>query len=83
MTSELSFTQSCITKTSTQFTAENSFQGTGSNVIMIACMHFVGMDEEDFDVRRELKEVLLKTRLLYDLITDSQDGVPVVLDKSE
>ena len=35
------------------------------------------MDEEDFDVRMELIEVPPETRMLYDLITDSQSVVPV------
>ena len=83
MTSELSLTQSSIAKTNTRFAAEHSIRGAISNVMLIANTHFIEMDEEDVDVRRELKEVPLETRMLYDLITDSQNGVPVVPIKPE
>jgi hypothetical protein len=49
--------------------------------MLIANTNFVEMDEEDFDVRRDLKEVLLETRMLYDLIMNSWIGVPVAPDK--
>ncbi len=78
MTSKFSLTQSSIAKTNTQFAAEHSVRGTFSNVMLIAHTHYVEMDEEDFDVKKELKEVPPETRMLYDLITDSQSGVPVV-----
>ena len=83
MTSELSLTQSSIVKTNTRFAAEHSVRGAVSNVMLIAHTHFVEVDQEDFDVRRELKEVPRETRMLYDLITDSRNGVPVVPVKPE
>ena len=83
MTSELSLTQSSIAKTNTRFAAEHSIRGAISNVMLIANTHFIEMDEEDVDIRRELKEVPLETRMLYDLITDSRNGVPVVPIKPE
>ena len=82
MTSKLSLTQSSIAKTNTWFAAEHSIRGAISNM-MFANTHFIEMDEEDVNVRRELKEVPLETRMLYDLITDSQNGVHVVPIKSE
>ena len=78
MTSELSLKQSAIAKTNTWFAAEHSIRGAISNVILITITHFIEMDEEDIDMRRELKEVPSKTRMLYDLITDSWNGVPIV-----
>ncbi len=83
MTSELSLTQSSIAKTNTRFAAEHSFRGAISNVMLIANTHFIEMDEEDVDVRRELKEVPVETRMFYNLITDSRNGVPVVPVKPE
>ena len=83
MTSELSLTQSFIAKTNTGFAAEHSIWGAISNVMLIANTNFIEMDEEDVDVRRELMEGPLETRMLYDLITDSQNGVPVVPIKPE
>ena len=83
MISKLSLTESSIVKTNTQFAAEHSVRGAVSNVILIAQTHFVEADQEDFDVRRELKEVPRETRMLYDLITDSRNGVPVVPVKPE
>jgi hypothetical protein len=71
MTSKLSLTQSSIAKTNTWFAAELSIRGAISNVMLIANTKCIEIDEEDVDVRRELKEVLLETRMLYDLITDS------------
>jgi len=78
MTSKLSLTQSSIAKTNTRFAAEHSIRGAISNVMLIANTHFIEMDEEDVDVRRDLKEVPLETRMTYYLITDSRNGVPVV-----
>ncbi len=83
MTSELSLTQSSIAKTNTRFAAEHSIRGAISNVILIANTNFIEMDEEDVDIRKELKEVPLETIMLYDLITDSQNGVPLVPIKPE
>jgi hypothetical protein len=83
MTSELYLTQSSIAKTNTWFAAEHSFRGAISNVMLIANTHFIEMDEEDVDVRRELKEVPVETRMFYNLITDSRNGVPVVPVKPE
>ena len=71
MTSKLPLTQSSIAKTNTRFAAEHSIRGAISNVMLIANTHFIEMDEEDVNVRRELKEVPLETRMLYDLITVS------------
>ncbi len=51
--------------------------------MLIACAHFVEMDEENFDVGKELKEVPPETKKLYDLITDSWSGVPLVCVKPE
>ena len=64
MTSELSLTQSSIAKTNTRFAAEHSIRGAISNVLLIANTHFIEIDDEDVDVRRELKEVPLETRML-------------------
>ncbi len=41
------------------------------------------MDEEDFDVRREMTKLPLDIRILYDLIVESKNGVPVVHIKPE
>jgi hypothetical protein len=57
MTSKLCLTQSFIAKTNTRFAAELLFRGAISNVMLIANTHFVEMDEEDANFRRELKEV--------------------------
>ncbi len=64
ITSKLPLTQSSIAKTNTWFAAEHSFRGAISNVMLIANTHFIEMDEDDVSVRRELKEVSLKTRML-------------------
>ncbi len=82
MTSELSLTQSSIAKTNTWFAAEYSIRDAINNVMLITNTHFIEMDE-DVDVRRELKEVPLETRMLYDLITDSRNGIPVFPVKPE
>ena len=82
-TSKLPLTQSSIAKTNTWFAAEHSFRGAISNVLLVTNTHFIDMDEEDFSVRRDLKEVPLKTRMLYNLITDSWNGIPVVPVKPE
>ena len=50
---------------------------------MVANTHFVEVDEEDINIRNELKEVMPETRELYDLITDSRGGVPIVLIRPE
>jgi hypothetical protein len=83
MTSELSLTQSSIAITNTRFVAEHLIRGAISNVMLIANTHFIEMDVEDVDVRRELKEVSLETRIIYNLITYSRNGVPVVPIKPE
>ena len=70
MTSELSLTQSSIAKTNTRFAAEHLFRGAISNVMLIVNTPFIEIDEEDVSVRRELKEVPLETKMLYNLITD-------------
>ena len=63
MTKELSLTQSSIAKTNRWFAAEHSIRGVISNVMLIANTHFIEMDEEDVNIRRELKEVPLETRM--------------------
>ncbi len=83
MTSKLSLTQSSIAKTNTWVAAENLFRGAISNMMLIANTPFIEIDEEDVSVRRELKEVPLETKMLYNLITDSWNGVPVVPVKPE
>ena len=83
MTSKLPLTQSSIAKTNTRFAAEYSFMGAINNLMLITHTHFIEMDEEDVSVRRELKEVPLKTRMLYNLITDSWNDAPVVPVKPE
>ena len=50
---------------------------------MVTNTHVVEVDEEDIDIRNELKEMMPKTRELYDLITDSCGGVPVVWIRPE
>jgi hypothetical protein len=45
---------------------------------LVANTHFVEVDEEDIDIRNELKEVTPETRELYDLIIGSRGRVPVV-----
>jgi hypothetical protein len=79
MNSNLSLTQSSISKTNTRFAAEHSIRGAVNNVILAANTHFVEVDEEDIDIRNELKEVMPETRELYDLITDSRGGISIVL----
>ena len=78
MNSNLAPTQTSISKTNTRFAAEHSIRGAVNNVILVANTYFVEVDEEDIDIRNELKEVMPQTRELYDLITDSCGGVPVV-----
>jgi hypothetical protein len=75
MNSNLSLTQTSISKTNTR----HSIRGVVNNVIFVANTHFVEVDEEDIDIRNELKEVMPETRELYDLITDSRGGIPAVL----
>ena len=83
MNSNLSLTQTSISKTNTRFAAEHSIRGAVNNVILAANTHFVEVDEEDIDIRNELKEVMPETRELYDLITDSRGGISIVLIRPE
>ena len=78
MNSNLSLTQTSISKTDTRFAAEHSIRGAVNNVILVATTHFVEIDEEDIDIRNELNEMMPETRERYDFITDSCGGVPVV-----
>ena len=83
MNSNLSLTQTSISKTNTRFAAEHSIRGAVNNVILIANTHFVKIDKEDIDIRNELIAVMPETRELYDLITVSCGRVPVVLIRPE
>ena len=76
-------TQLSIAKITTQFAVEHSFRGAVSNAILIAHTQFFEMDDEDFGIKRELKEATPETKMLFNLMTDSQNGVPLVPIKQE
>jgi len=48
--SNLSLTQTSISKTNTRFAAEHSIRGAVNNVILVANTHFVEVDDENIDI---------------------------------
>ena len=78
MSSDLSLTQTSVSKTNTRYTAKHLIKGAVNNIILISNAHFVKVDKEDIDVRNQLREATPETRELYDIKTDSCGGVPIV-----
>ena len=61
MNNNLSIIQTSISNINTQYATKYSIRCAVNNVILIVNTHFVEVDEEDIDVRNQLKEVKPET----------------------
>ena len=66
----IAISQSYISKSNTRYAAENSIRGSIATLGVIAATHFISVEEEDADIRAEMKTLPKSTRKLYDIVTD-------------
>ena len=66
----IAISQSYISKSNTCYAAENSIRGSIATLGVIAATHFISVEEEDTDIRAEMKTLPKSTRKLYDIVTD-------------
>ncbi len=66
----IAISQSYISKPNTCYAAENSIHGSIAALGVVASTHFITVEEEDADIRAEMKSMLAATRKLYDMVTD-------------
>ena len=65
----MSISQSTVTKSTSRATAENSIRGSISTAATIASTHLIPVEEEDPDIRAELKTLPASTRLLINMVS--------------
>jgi hypothetical protein len=53
----VSISQTSTVETTTRFAAENSIRACISNLALIGSMHFIAMQNEDSDIRAEIKSL--------------------------
>ena len=68
--SNVAISQSYTSKSNTCYAAENSICGSIATLGVVATTHFISVDEEDADIRAEMKLLPESTRRLYDMVTD-------------
>ena len=66
----IAISQSYMSKSNTRYAAENSIRGSIATLGIIAATHFISVEEEDTDIRSEMKLLPESTRTLYDIVTD-------------
>jgi len=66
----IAISQSYISKSNTRYAAENSIRGSIANLGVITATHFISVEEEDADIRAEMKTLPKSTRKLYDIVSD-------------
>jgi len=66
----IAISQSYLSKSNTRYAAENSIRGSIATLGVIAATHFISVEEEDTDIRSEMKLLPESTRKLYDIVTD-------------
>jgi hypothetical protein len=59
-----------ISKSNTRYAAENSIRGSIATLGVVAATHFIPVEEENADIRAELKSLPSANRKLYDMATD-------------
>ncbi|KAL7498904.1 hypothetical protein ACHAWT_008594 [Skeletonema menzelii] len=79
----VSLTQNAVIKSSNRATAESSIRAVLSLLAVIASGHFVPIDEECPDIKRQLRDADDKCRLLYDMVEEALGGVAVFPVKPE
>jgi hypothetical protein len=67
----LSISQSCSQKTSTQFAAENFLRVSISNLALIGITHFIPVSNEDAEIREEMKSLSEPTKMLLKRVADA------------
>jgi hypothetical protein len=70
MKAALPLSQSYTSKSNTCYAAENSIRGSIATLGVVAATHFIPVEEENADIRAELKSLPAATRKLYDMATD-------------
>jgi len=57
-------------KTMTRFIAERSIRNSVADLALIGSTHFVSVDEEDLDIRNEIKGLSEDAQMLYNYVTE-------------
>jgi hypothetical protein len=66
----IAISKSYISKSNTCYAAENSIRGSIATLGVVATTHFITVEEEDADIRAEMKSMPTATCKLYDMVTD-------------
>lgn len=59
-----------ISKSNTRYATENSIRGSIATLGVVAATHFIPVEEENADIRAELKSLPSANRKLYNMATD-------------
>ena len=79
----VSITTTAISKTNNRYTAENSLISAMAFLIVVASTHFILANEENDEIRKEMKDAPTGVKMLYDMVSKAHGNLPVIPIKTQ
>ena len=81
--SSVSINTTAISKTNNRYTAENSLISAMTFLVVIASTHFILANEEKDKIRKDMKDVPVGIKMLYDMASKVHGNLPVIPIKTQ
>ena len=79
----MSITTTAISKTNNRYIAENSLISAMAFLIIVANTHFILANEENDEIRKDMKDAPMDVKILYDMVSKAHGNLPVIPIKTQ